>query len=78
MLPRNELRVKSITANNAIKQISGAEQTVASIYATLLTGLSVYDDPTTIALMSEACLIALTYQGLDSPRRIGVRLIKLC
>lgn len=76
MLPRNELRVKSITANNAIKQISGAEQTVASIYATLLTGLSVYDDPTTIALMSGGLSDSFDVSGVGFPRRIGVRFDK--
>ena len=42
MLPTNDLRSKAITANNAIKQVASAPQTIAGIYATLLTGLSVY------------------------------------
>ena len=46
MLPKNDLRTKAITANNAIKQVASAPTTIAGIYATLLTGLSGYaDDP---------------------------------
>lgn len=72
MLPMNELRNKAITANNAIKQISGAQQTISGIYATLLTGLSVYDDDTAKALMSGDLDDSFDVGGLGFPRRIGV------
>lgn len=74
MLPANDLRTKAITANNAIKQIAGAQQTIAGIYATLLTGLSVYADPTTIALMSGSLSESFDVTGLGFPRRIGIAL----
>lgn len=73
MLPTNTLRSKAITANNAIKQIAGAEQTISGIYATLLTGLSVYDDDTTKALMTGSINEAFDVSGLGFPRRIGVQ-----
>lgn len=72
MLPLNELRTKAITANNAIKQIAGAQQTISGIYATLLTGLSVYDDDTAKALMSGDLNDSFDVGGLGFPRRIGV------
>lgn len=72
MLPLNELRTKAITANNAIKQIAGAQQTISGIYATLLTGLSVYDDDTAKALMSGDLDDSFDVGGLGFPRRIGV------
>lgn len=72
MLPHNTLREKAITANNAIKQIASAEQTIAGIYATLLTGLSVYADDTAIALMSGSISDSFDVAGLGFPRRIGV------
>ena len=72
MLPLNELRTKAITANNAIKQIAGAQQTISGIYATLLTGLSVYDDDTAKALMSGDLDESFDVGGLGFPRRIGV------
>ena len=72
MLPANDLRTKAITANNAIKQIAGAQQTIAGIYATLLTGLSVYADDTTIALMSGSLSESFDVGGLGFPRRVGV------
>lgn len=72
MLPLNELRSKAITANNAIKQIAGAQQTISGIYATLLTGLSVYDDDTAKALMSGDLDESFDVGGLGFPRRIGV------
>lgn len=73
MLPTNTLRSLAITANNAIKQIAGAQQTIAGIYATLLTGLSVYADPTTIALMSGSLSESFDVTGLGFPRRVGVQ-----
>ena len=73
MLPPNPLRTLAITANNAIKQIAGAQQTIAGIYATLLTGLSAYADPTTIALMSGSLSEAFDVTGLGFPRRFGVQ-----
>lgn len=72
LLPINQLRTKAITANNAIKQIAGAQQTIAGIYATLLTGLSVYADDTAIALMSGSPSDSFDVAGLGFPRRIGV------
>lgn len=72
MLPLNELRSKAITANNAIKQIAGAQQTISGIYATLLTGLSVYDDDTAKALMSGDLDESFDVGGLGFPRRMGV------
>ena len=74
MLPTNPLRSKAITANNSIKQIASAPQTIAGIYATLLTGLSVYADDTTIALMSGSLSESFDVGGLGFPRRFGVRL----
>ena len=71
-LPANTLRSKAITANNAIKQIASAEQTIAGIYATLLTGLSVYADDTTIALMSGSLSETFDIAGLGFPRRVGI------
>lgn len=71
-LPANTLRTKAITANNAIKQIASAEQTIAGIYATLLTGLSVYADDTAIALMSGSLSESFDVAGLGFPRRVGV------
>src|SRR5699024_2825894 len=67
-LPANTLRTKAITANNAIKQIASAEQTIAGIYATLLTGLSVYADDTAIALMSGSLSESFDVAGLGFPR----------
>ena len=72
MLPPNILRMKAITANNAIKQIASAQQTIAGIYATLLTGLSVYADDTAIALMSGSLSESFDVAGLGFPRRIGI------
>lgn len=72
MLPTNDLRSKAITANNAIKQVASAPQTIAGIYATLLTGLSVYADDTAIALMSGGLSDSFDITGLGFPRRIGV------
>lgn len=74
MLPTNPLRSKAITANNAIKQIASAQQTIAGIYATLLTGLSVYADDTAIALMSGSLSESFDVAGLGFPRRFGVHL----
>lgn len=73
MLPTNDLRSKAITANNAIKQVASAEQTIAGIYATLLTGLSVYADDTAIALMSGGLSESFDITGLGFPRRFGVK-----
>lgn len=73
MLPTNDLRSKAITANNAIKQVASAEQTIAGIYATLLTGLSVYADDTAIALMSGGLSDSFDITGLGFPRRFGVK-----
>ena len=73
MLPVNDLRSKAITANNAIKQVASAPQTIAGIYATLLTGLSVYADDTAIALMSGGPSESFDITGLGFPRRFGVR-----
>lgn len=75
-LPPNTLRQKAITANNSIKQIASAEQTIAGIYATLLTGLSVYADPTAIALMSGSPNESFDVTGLGFPRRVGVQIDK--
>ncbi len=72
MLPTNDLRTKAITANNAIKQVASAPQTIAGIYATLLTGLSVYADDTAIALMSGGLSDSFDITGLAFPRRFGV------
>lgn len=74
MLPTNDLRSKAITANNAIKQIAGAQQTISGIYATLLTGLSVYADDTAIALMSGSLSESFDVAGLGFPRRVGIQL----
>lgn len=73
LLPTNALRAKAITANNAIKQIASAETTIAGIYATLLTGLSVYADDTAIALMSGSLSESFDVTGLSFPRRVGIR-----
>lgn len=73
MLPTNDLRNKAITANNAIKQVASAPQTIAGIYATLLTGLSVYADDTAIALMSGGLSDSFDITGLGFPRRFGIR-----
>ena len=73
-LPTNKLRNLAITADNSIKQIATAPQTIAGIYATLLTGLSVYADPTTIALMSGSISDSFDVGGLAFPRRFGIRL----
>lgn len=73
MLPTNDLRSKAITANNAIKQVASAPQTIAGIYATLLTGLSVYADDTAIALMSGGLSDSFDITGLAFPRRVGVK-----
>ena len=73
MLPPNSLRRKAINANNKIKQMAGAKQTMASVYATLLTGLSIYDDPTTIALLSGGLSESFDVSGIGFPRRFGVR-----
>lgn len=73
MLPINDLRSKAITANNAVKQVASAEQTIAGIYATLLTGLSVYADDTAIALMSGGVSESFDITGLGFPRRFGVK-----
>ena len=72
MLPTNDLRTKAITANNAIKQVASAPQTIACIYATLLTGLSVYADDTAIALMSGGISDSFDITGLAFPRRFGI------
>lgn len=72
MLPTNDLRSKAITANNAIKQVASAPQTIAGIYATLLTGLSVYADDTAIALMSGGISDSFDITGMAFPRRFGI------
>lgn len=72
MLPTNDLRNKAITANNAIKQVASAPQTIAGIYATLLTGLSVYADDTAIALMSGGLSDSFDITGMAFPRRFGI------
>lgn len=72
MLPTNDLRSKAITANNAVKQVASAPQTIAGIYATLLTGLSVYADDTAIALMSGGLSDSFDITGMAFPRRFGV------
>jgi len=74
MLPRNEVSNKAITANNAIKPIASADQTIAGIYATLLTSLSVYDDNTAIALMSGSLSNSFDTAGLGFPRRVSINL----
>ena len=73
MLPTNNLRSQAITANNAIKQIASAPQTLAGIYASLMTGLSVYADNTTRALMSGSLTDAFDVGGMAFPRRFGVQ-----
>lgn len=73
MLPRNDLRTKAITANNAIKQVASAPTTIAGIYATLLTGLSVYADDTAIALMSGGLTDSFDISGVAFPRRFGIQ-----
>lgn len=75
-LPPNELRQYAITADNSIKQIATAPQTIAGIYATLLTGLSIYADPTTVALMSGSISDSFDVGGLAFPRRFGIQLDK--
>ena len=72
MLPTNDLRSKAITANNAVKQVASAPQTIAGIYATLLTGLSVYADDTAIALMSGGLSDSFDITGMAFPRRFGI------
>lgn len=73
MLPRNDLRTKAITANNAIKQVASAPTTIAGIYATLLTGLSCYADDTAIALMSGGLTDSFDISGVAFPRRFGIQ-----
>lgn len=73
MLPTNNLRSQAITANNAIKQIASAPQTLAGIYASLMTGLSVYADNTTRALMSGSLTDSFDVGGMAFPRRFGVQ-----
>lgn len=73
MLPKNDLRTKAITANNAIKQVASAPTTIAGIYATLLIGLSVYADDTAIALMSGGLTDSFDITGVGFPRRFGVQ-----
>lgn len=73
MLPKNDLRTKAITANNAIKQVASAPQTIAGIYATLLTGLSCYADDTAIALMSGGLADSFDITGVGFPRRFGIQ-----
>lgn len=74
LLPRNKLRSLAIQANNAIKPIATAPQTLAGIYASLLTGLSIYADPTTIALMSGSISESFDVSGLAFPRRFAIQL----
>lgn len=73
MLPKNDLRTKAITANNAIKQVASAPTTIAGIYATLLTGLSCYADDTAIALMSGGLDDSFDITGVGFPRRFGIQ-----
>lgn len=73
MLPKNDLRTKAITANNAIKQVASAPTTIAGIYATLLTGLSCYADDTAIALMSGGLTDSFDITGVGFPRRFGIQ-----
>lgn len=73
MLPKNDLRTKAITANNAIKQVTSAPTTIAGIYATLLTGLSCYADDTAIALMSGGLTDSFDITGVGFPRRFGIQ-----
>lgn len=74
MLPKNKLRSLAMSANNSIKSIASAPQTLAGIYASLLTGLSIYGDPTTIALMSGSISDSFDVTGLSFPRRVGIQL----
>lgn len=73
LFPTNNLRSQAITANNAIKQIASAPQTLAGIYASLMTGLSVYADATTRALMSGSLTDSFDVGGMAFPRRFGVQ-----
>lgn len=74
LLPPNKLRSFAIGADNAIKHITGAQQTMAGVYASLLTKMSVYVDPTAVSLMSGSIQESFDVSGLGFPRRIGVEL----
>ena len=52
LLPVNAVRQAAISANNSLEAVGGAQQTIGGMYASLLTDLSIYNDPTTAALLS--------------------------
>ena len=74
LLPSNTLRAFAIAADNAIKHIAGAQQTIAGVYASLLTKMSIYVDPTAVSLMSGSIQESFDVSGLGFPRRIGVEI----
>lgn len=73
MLPVTPLRSKLLKAHQSIKNIAPAPQTLASVYATLLTGLSSYIDGTVTALMTGSPREAFDVRSLGFPRRFGVQ-----
>lgn len=73
LLPTNNLRSLAIAANNAIKLIAPAPQTIAGVCASLMTGLSTYADATTRALMSGSLVDSFDVGGLAFPRRFGIQ-----
>lgn len=76
VLPPNALRGLAIKADEAIRPIGGAQQTLAGVYASLLTNMSIYTDPTTSALLSGSIEESFDVSGLGFPRRFGIELNK--
>lgn len=72
MLPTNKLRSLAVRADQSIKPIGGAQQTIAGVYASLLTNMSIYTDPTTIYLLSGSIQESFDISGLGFPRRFGI------
>lgn len=75
-LPSNKLRELAIKADESIRPIGGAQQTLAGVYASLLTNMSIYIDPTTSALLSGSIEESFDVSGLGFPRRFGIELNK--
>ena len=73
LLPVNAVRQAAISANNSLEAVGDAKQTIGGMYASLLTDLSIYNDPTTAALLSGSLDDAFEPKSMGFPRRFAVQ-----
>ena len=73
LLPVNAVRQAAISANNSLEAVGDAKQTIGGMYASLLTDLSIYNDPTTAALLSGSLDDAFDPKSMGFPRRFAVQ-----